>query len=69
MVNLKVPRLFFAGDIGDIQRLLVLYASKCKVPNERGKEKVWRGFVGRYWDLKQNLCSPPKQFVKFKCQI
>ena len=55
VVNLKVPRLFFAGDIGDIQRLQVWYTVECKVPNERGKGKVWRGFVSGYWGLQQNL--------------
>ena len=29
--------------------------SECKVPDERGKGKVWRGFVTHYYDLKQNL--------------
>ena len=60
-----MPRLFFAGDIGDIQRLHVRYVSECKVPNERGKEKVWRGFASCYWDAK---LSPPKSSVKFVCQ-
>ena len=46
-VNWKVPRLFFAGGIGG-----TVFASVCKVPN-----KVWRGFVSCYWDLKQNLCK------------
>ena len=35
-----MPRLFFAGDIGDMQRLQVQYASECKVPNERGKKAL-----------------------------
>ena len=48
-------RLFFAGDIGDIQNLLTICASEFKVPNERGKGKVWRGFVSHHWDLKQNF--------------
>ena len=38
------------------------------VYNERGKAKVWRGLASRYWDLKLNPL-PPKQSVKFKCQI
>ena len=32
-----MPRLFFAAGIGDIERLKVQYASKCKDPDERGK--------------------------------
>ena len=61
-------RLFFDGDIGDIQRLQVQCMSTCKVPNERGKEN----------DL-ERVCKPllaskskpllPKQSVKFKCNI
>ena len=40
VVNSKVPRLFsLAGVIGDIQRLQARYTSKCKVPNERGKQR------------------------------
>ena len=31
-----MPRLFFAGGIGDTQSLQVPYASECKVSNERG---------------------------------
>ena len=50
-----MPRLFFVGDIGDIQFLQALYAFECNLPNERVKGKVRRGFVKRYWDLKQNL--------------
>ena len=61
-----MPRLFFAEDIGDIQRLQVRYVPECKVPNEGEKEKVVRGFASHYWDLKLNL-SPPQQSVKFKC--
>ena len=34
-----MPRLFFAGDTGDIERLKARYASECKVPNERGKRE------------------------------
>ena len=37
--------------------------SECKIPNERGKVKVWRGFVLGY----KTKPSPPKQSVKFKC--
>ena len=48
VVNCKTPRLFFTGDIGDIQHLQVGHASEGTVPNEGGKEKVWRGFVSRY---------------------
>ena len=59
-----MPRLFFAGAIGDIQRLQVQYTSECKLPNERGKEKVWRGLFGS----KAKSLSP-KQSVKLKCQI
>ena len=55
VVNEKVPRLFFAGYIGDIQSLQVRYASLYKVPNKKGKGKVWGGFVSRFWNLKQNL--------------
>ena len=40
MVNYKVNRLFFAGGIGDTQRLQERCASECKVPNERGKGEV-----------------------------
>ena len=38
-----MPRLFFAGGIGDIQCLQGQYTSKCKVPNERGKENGLEG--------------------------
>ena len=58
-----MPRLFFTGRIGDIQCLQVRYAFENKVPNELGKEKVWRGFVSKA------KLSPPKQYVKFKCKI
>ena len=51
----KWLRFFFAGSVGDIQRLKMRYASEFMVPNERLKEKVWRGFVHCYWDLKPNL--------------
>ena len=53
VVNYIVPRLFFAGVIGDIQRLQVQYVPGCKVPNEREKGKFWREFVNCYWDLNQ----------------
>ena len=46
----------------------VRYASECKVPNKKGKEKVWRGFASRDWDLTLKP-SLPKQSVKFKYQI
>ena len=61
--------LFFTGGIGDIQRLQVWYASECKVPNEGGKEMVWRGFACKPLLGSKAKPSPPKQFVKFKCQI
>ena len=38
-----MPRLFFAGDIGDEQCLQVRYVSECKIPNERGKEWFGKG--------------------------
>ena len=50
-----MPRLVFAGVNGDIQRLQMRHAREGKIPDEKGKEKVWRGFVSRYWDLKPNL--------------
>ena len=51
-----------------MQRLQVRYASECKVPNERGEVKVWRGFISRY--LLESKAKPsPKQSVKFKCKI
>ena len=53
--KIKVPRFFFAGDMSDVQPLQVRYAFKCKAPNERGKRKIWREFVSRYYDLQQNL--------------
>ena len=53
-----MPRLFFTGVIGDIQRLQVRYSSERKVPKERGKVKIWKAQP-----------SPPKQSVKFKCKI
>ena len=34
--------------------LRLQYAFKCKVPNEGGKGKFWRGLVSFYYDLKQN---------------
>ena len=55
VVNQKVPRLFFAGDIGYIQCLQVRYASKFKVRKERIKRKIWKGFVSHFWDLNQSL--------------
>ena len=41
VANYKVPRLFFARIIGDIQRLQVGYVSECKIPNGKGKGKVF----------------------------
>ena len=46
-----MPRLFFPGAIGDIQRLQVRYASECKVPNERGNEKLSKKFASQHWYL------------------
>ena len=63
-----MPRLFFAGGIGDIQRLREKYMSKCKVPKERGKgndlERVCKPLLGS----KAKPLSP-KQSVKYKCKI
>ena len=68
LVNWKVPRPFFAGDIGDIQRLQVQSASECKVPDERGKgndlERVCEPLFGS-----KAKPLPPKQSVKFECKI
>ena len=63
-----MPRLFFAGDIGNIQRLQVRYASGCKVPNERGKRKGLEGVCEQLLGSKAKPL-PPKQSVKFKSQI
>ena len=52
----KVPRLFFAGDIGYIQCLQERYTSECKVTNERGKAKVWRGLVSKTFPSK-TICE------------
>ena len=49
-----MPRLFFTGDIGEIQRLQVRYAPECKVPNKRRKMK---GLERVYWDIKQIFAS------------
>ena len=38
VLNLKVPRLLFAGSIG---------GKKFAKPDEGEKRKVWRGFVSR----------------------
>ena len=66
VVNKKV--LLFTGGIGDILRLQVQYASKCKVPNEKGKgidlERVCKPLLGS----KAKLLLP-KQSVKLKCKI
>ena len=68
VVNYKVPRLFFAGDIGDLHlRLQVRYASESKVSNDRGTkslERVCKSVLGS-----KAKPSPPKQSVNFKCQI
>ena len=42
VVSLKVPRLLFARDFFDIQRLQVWYASECKALIDGEKEKVWK---------------------------
>ena len=47
-----MSRLFFTVDIGDIQRSKMRYASKSKVPNDKGTEKAWKGSVSQFWDLK-----------------
>ena len=53
-----------------VERLQVLYASACEIPDERGKGQVGRGFVSRYWDLKQSLRLQNNfESVKFKCQV
>ena len=61
-----MPRLFFAGDIGDIQRLRVRFASECKLRNKRekkkGLERVCKPSLGS-----KAKPSPPKPFVT--CQI
>ena len=67
MVNLNVPRLFFVGDIGDIQRLQVQFAFECKVPNEKKKE-IWKRFSKPLLESKTKPLLP-KQSVKFKCKI
>ena len=63
-----MPRFFFAGGIGGIQRLQVQYGSECKVPNERKKEndleRVCKPLLGS-----KATPWPPKQFAKFKCKI
>ena len=61
-------RLFFTGGIGDIQHLKVQYASECKVPNERGKGKVWRGFCKPLLRSKAKP-SPQKQPVKLNVRF
>ena len=61
-----MPRLSFAGDIGDIQHLKLRYAFDCKVTDKEGK--AWKGFVSRIWNLKAQPLLP-KQSVNFKCQI
>ena len=57
-----MPRLFFAGDIGDIQRMQVGYASECKLPSERtrkGEKRVCKPLLG--FEAKS---LPPKTFCK-----
>ena len=51
-----------------IQRLQVQHASECKVPNEGGERK---GFEKVHKSLLKSKAKPfpPKQSVKFKCQI
>ena len=60
-----MPRLFFAGDIGDTRRLQVRYTVECKVLNERGKreglERVCKPLL-----RSKAKPFPPKQSVKFK---
>ena len=60
-----MPRLFFAGAIGDIQSL---YASKCKLLNEGRKEKVLERVCKPLLRSKAKS-SLPKQSLTFKCQI
>ena len=49
MVNLEVPRLFFAEDIGDTAFLcgIRVRVKKYRII-EKGKVKVWTGFVSCY---------------------
>ena len=63
-----MPRLFCARDISYIQRLQVRYASECKVPNKVEVEKFGQGFQAILLRFKAKPL-PPKQSVKFKCQI
>ena len=57
-----MSRLFFAGGIGDIERLQVGYASECKVPDERGKENDLERVCKPLLKFKAKP-SPPKQSV------
>ena len=58
VVNYKVPRLFFAECIGDIHQ-------SAKYLMKEEKERFGEGLsLGSTAKL-----SPPKQSVKFKCQI
>ena len=66
MVNWKVSRLIFAGDICDIQCLAVPYASECKASNKgekKGLERVSKPSLGS-----KPKPAPTKPSVKFKCQ-
>ena len=63
-----MSRLFFARDIGNIQRLQVRYASGCKVPSERGKRKGLERVCEQLLESKAKPL-PPKQSVKFKSLI
>ena len=58
-----MSKLFFAGDIGDMQCLQVQYMSKCKVPNERGKGDDLGRFCKPLLRYKAKRL-PPQQPVK-----
>ena len=62
-----MPRLFFAGDICDIQCLPVSYVSECKAGNKgekKGLERVCKPSLGS-----KSKPTPTKPSVKFKCSI
>ena len=63
-----MPKLFFAGDIGDIPHMKARYASEGRVLNERAKGKVWRRVCKQLLESKAKL-APPKESVKLKCQL
>ena len=65
-----MPGLFFAGDIGDIQRLQVRYVSEYKVPLWNGRRKG-KGLERVCSPLLESKAKPlpPKQSVKFTCQM